>query len=135
MTHSVSPEGFRRSWDFILRRTAEAGRDTAGFDNTLCHNVNIGEDSEAALADAKRFLDRYYGTNYSRERLIAWLAYGSPHQVIAQLRRYLGSGCNRVALRLATMGDAASQFRRLTEEVLPFVNHEPVASARATGVS
>jgi alkanesulfonate monooxygenase SsuD/methylene tetrahydromethanopterin reductase-like flavin-dependent oxidoreductase (luciferase family) len=135
MTHSVSPEGFRRSWDFIQRAGADAGRDMACFDNTLCHNVNIGEDSEAALADAKQFLDRYYGANYSRERLVAWLAYGPPHQVIAQLRGYVGSGCNRIALRLATMGDAANQFRRLTEEVLPFVNADPVASAAALGVS
>jgi hypothetical protein len=88
-----------------------------------------------ALADAKQFLDRYYGANYSRERLAAWLAYGPPHQVLAQLRGYVGSGCNRIALRLATMGDAANQFRRLTEEVLPFVNADPVASAAALGVS
>jgi alkanesulfonate monooxygenase SsuD/methylene tetrahydromethanopterin reductase-like flavin-dependent oxidoreductase (luciferase family) len=122
MTHSVSPEGFRRSWDLIQQTGVEAGRDMAGFDNTLCHHVNIGEDSDAALADAKRFLDLYYGANYSKERLSAWLAYGPPQQVIAQLRRYMGSGCNRITLRLVTMGDAMTQFRRLTEEVLPFVN-------------
>ncbi len=134
MTHSVSPEGFRRSWDFIQRTGVQAGRDMSGFDNTLCHHVNIAEDSDAALADAKCFLDRYYGANYSKQRLAAWLAYGPPHQVVAQLRRYLNSGCNRITLRLATMGDGATQFRRLTEEVLPFVNGGRVASAGATGV-
>jgi alkanesulfonate monooxygenase SsuD/methylene tetrahydromethanopterin reductase-like flavin-dependent oxidoreductase (luciferase family) len=119
MTHSVSPDGFRRSWDTILQAGREAGRDVAGFDNVLCHHVNIAEDREAALADAKRYLDLYYGANYSRERLEAWLAYGSPDAVVAQLRRYIGSGCNRITFRLATMGDAMAQFRRLTEEVLP----------------
>jgi hypothetical protein len=49
--------------------------------------------------------------------------------VIAQLRRYAGSGCNRITLRLATMGDAMTQLRRLTEEVLPFVDGD-----RAAGV-
>jgi hypothetical protein len=101
----------------------------------LCHHVNIGEDSDAALADAKCFLDRYYGANYSKERLAAWLAYGPPHQVGEQLCRYPDSGCNRITLRLATMGDFATQFRRLNEEVLPFVNGGPVASAAETGVS
>jgi hypothetical protein len=33
------------------------------------------------------------------------------------------------------MGDVATQFRRLTEEVLPFVNDARVAPAAATGVS
>jgi alkanesulfonate monooxygenase SsuD/methylene tetrahydromethanopterin reductase-like flavin-dependent oxidoreductase (luciferase family) len=105
-----------------------------GVRQWLCHHVNIAENSDTALADAKRFLDLYYGANYSHERLAASLAYGPPQQVIAQLRRYLGSGCNRITLRLATMGDATTQFRRLTEEVLPFVNSDRVASAAAEGV-
>ena len=88
----------------------------------LCHHVNIGEDRDAALADAKRFLDLYDGANYTRERLEAWLAYGAPRDVIGQLRRYVGSGCNRITLRLATMGDAMTQLHRLTNEVLPFVD-------------
>jgi alkanesulfonate monooxygenase SsuD/methylene tetrahydromethanopterin reductase-like flavin-dependent oxidoreductase (luciferase family) len=122
MTHSVSPEGFRRSWQIILAAGAQAGRDTARFDNVLCHDVNIGEDKDAALADARRFLDLYYAANYSRERLETWLAYGPPRDVIAQLQRYVGSGCNRIAVRFATMGDATQQLRRLNEEVLPFVD-------------
>jgi alkanesulfonate monooxygenase SsuD/methylene tetrahydromethanopterin reductase-like flavin-dependent oxidoreductase (luciferase family) len=121
MTHSISPDGFRRSWDVIQRAGIQRGRDMTRFDNVLCHHVNITEDSGAALNDAKQFLDLYYGANYSRKRLAAWLAFGPPHQVIAQLRRYLDCGCNRITLRLATMGDATVQFRRLTEDVLPFV--------------
>ena len=41
------------------------------------------------------------------------------------LQRYAGSGCNRVTVRLATMGDAMAQLRRLTEEVLPFLDSDP----------
>jgi hypothetical protein len=63
MTHLVSPEGFRRSWDFIERTGIQNGRDKAAFDNVLCHHVNIAEDSDTALADAKRFLDLYHGAN------------------------------------------------------------------------
>jgi hypothetical protein len=68
MTHSVSPEGFRRSWDFILAAGRASGRDMAGFDNVLYHHVNVNDDKDAALADSKRFLDLYYSADYSRER-------------------------------------------------------------------
>jgi alkanesulfonate monooxygenase SsuD/methylene tetrahydromethanopterin reductase-like flavin-dependent oxidoreductase (luciferase family) len=121
MTHSVGPTGFHAGWETILVGAREAGRDTDRFDNVLCHHVNINEDADAALADAKRYLDLYYGANYTKERLQAWVAYGSPADCIAQLRRYVGCGCNRITFRLVTMGDVMGQFHRLTEEVLPFV--------------
>ena len=119
MTHSVSPAGFHRSLDVILRAREEAGRDMDGFDNMLCHHVNIADDSDAALADAKRYLDGYYNANYTPERLRAWGVYGPPEHCITQLRGFIGSGCRRITLRLATTGDAMEQFRQLTEEVLP----------------
>jgi alkanesulfonate monooxygenase SsuD/methylene tetrahydromethanopterin reductase-like flavin-dependent oxidoreductase (luciferase family) len=52
MTHSVSPEGFRRSWQVVLAAAADSGRDMSHFDNVLCHHVNIGEDAGERLADA-----------------------------------------------------------------------------------
>lgn len=121
MTHSVSPDGFRRSWDAVLAAAKEAGRDPDGMDNVLCYHVNIQPDADSALADAKRYLDLYYNADYTRERLAAWGAYGTPAEVIAQLRGFLGSGCNRITFRLATTGDAMTQFPRLTEKVLPNV--------------
>ena len=44
MTHSVSPDGFRRSWDFILAAGRDDGRDMSGFDNVLYHHVNVNDD-------------------------------------------------------------------------------------------
>ena len=41
-----------------------------------------------ALADSKKFLDLYYGANYSKERLEAWLTYGSPRDCIEHLKRF-----------------------------------------------
>jgi hypothetical protein len=55
--------GFRASWQTILQPGRAAGRDTERFDNVLCHHININEDADAALADAKRYLDLYYGAN------------------------------------------------------------------------
>jgi alkanesulfonate monooxygenase SsuD/methylene tetrahydromethanopterin reductase-like flavin-dependent oxidoreductase (luciferase family) len=122
MTHSVTPEGFRKSWDFILTAAASAGRDTSNFDHVMYHHINVNEDKDAALADSKRFLDLYYGANYTKERLEAWLTYGSPRDCIAELRRFRDCGVRRVAVRVSTMGDAEAQLRRATEEVFPFVN-------------
>jgi len=126
MTHSVSPDGFRASLDLILESGHATGRDMGGFDNVLCALVNINPDRDAALADAKQYLDLYYGANYTRERLEAWGAFGSPGECAAWIRRYLGSGCARITFRLATMGDAAAQFRLLTQAVLPAVRADCV---------
>lgn len=122
MTHSVSPKGFQQSWDFILDVARQNGRDTSQFDNLLYHHVNINEDRDAALADAKKFLDLYYSADYSKERLEAWLTYGSPKECIEQIKTYRDSGCKRISFRLSTMGDPMHQFKRLTEEVLPYIN-------------
>jgi alkanesulfonate monooxygenase SsuD/methylene tetrahydromethanopterin reductase-like flavin-dependent oxidoreductase (luciferase family) len=121
MTHSVSPEGFRRSWELILQVGRDSGRDVSTFDNVLYHHVNVNDDKAAALADAKKFLDLYYSADYGKERVEAWLAYGPPRDCIAQLRAFAACGCRRITFRIATMGDPVTQFRRLAEEVLPFV--------------
>jgi alkanesulfonate monooxygenase SsuD/methylene tetrahydromethanopterin reductase-like flavin-dependent oxidoreductase (luciferase family) len=121
MTHSVGPDGFRRSWDFILAAGRASGRDMAGFDNVLYHHVNVNDDKDAALADSKRFLDLYYSADYSKERLEAWLTYGPPRDCIAHLQRYAACGCRRITFRISTMGDPMAQLRRLAEEVLPYV--------------
>jgi alkanesulfonate monooxygenase SsuD/methylene tetrahydromethanopterin reductase-like flavin-dependent oxidoreductase (luciferase family) len=121
MTHSVSPEGLRKSWDFILNAGREQGRDMSQFDHVLYHHINVGDDRDAALADSKKFLDLYYGADYSRERLEAWLTYGTPRDCIEHLQRFKQAGCKRITFRLSTMGDALAQFRRVAEEVLPFV--------------
>jgi alkanesulfonate monooxygenase SsuD/methylene tetrahydromethanopterin reductase-like flavin-dependent oxidoreductase (luciferase family) len=121
MTHSVSPEGFRRSWDFILRIGREAGRDMSGFDNILYHHINVNEDKDDALADSKKFLDLYYSADYTKERIESWLTYGSPRDCIEQIRQFKAGGCRRITFRISTMGDPMAQFRRLVEEVLPHV--------------
>lgn len=121
MTHSVTPAGFRKSWDFILKTGEAVGRDMAGFDNVVYHHVNINEDREASLADSKKFLDLYYGADYTRERLEAWLTCGSPRDCIADIRRYRDCGARRITFRISTMGDPMRQLKRLAEEVLPYV--------------
>ena len=124
MTHSVTPEGFRKSWDLILESAAKAGRDTSKFDHVLYHHINVNADEDAALSDSKAFLDLYYSADYSKERLESWLTYGSPRDCIRQLRRFRDFGVRRITVRISTMGNAQEQLRRVIGEVLPFVNEE-----------
>ena len=92
------------------------------FDNVLYHHINMNEDKAEALADSKRFLDLYYSADYGKERLEAWLTYGSPRDCIEQLRQYEACGCRRITFRISTMGDPMTQLRRMVDEVLPYVD-------------
>jgi alkanesulfonate monooxygenase SsuD/methylene tetrahydromethanopterin reductase-like flavin-dependent oxidoreductase (luciferase family) len=121
MTHSVSPEGLQKSWNFILAAGREQGRDMSRFDHVLYHHINVNDDRDEALADSKKFLDLYYSANYSKERLEAWLTYGSPRDCIEHLKRFKTHGCQRITFRISTMTDPLCQLRRVVEEVLPFV--------------
>src|SRR4029450_2598472 len=80
MTHSVGPDGFKRSWEFILRAGRQSGHDMARFDNVLYHHINVNADKQGALADSKKFLDLYYSADYTKARLESWLTYGSPRE-------------------------------------------------------
>src|SRR4029078_4823864 len=101
MTHSVSPEGFRRSWDFILKVGGDQGRDMSGFDHVLYHHINVNDDRDAALADSTTLVALYYTANYSKERLEAWLTYGTPRDCIEHLRRYKAARFIRVPFRIS----------------------------------
>jgi alkanesulfonate monooxygenase SsuD/methylene tetrahydromethanopterin reductase-like flavin-dependent oxidoreductase (luciferase family) len=119
MTHTVTPEGFRWALGRIHEAGDAAGRDMSRFGNIVTAVLNIHDDPDAAMADAKQYLDRYYGANYTPERLHAWGPIGTPAQCAAWIRRFHGSGCQGFTFRLATSGDAMRQLQRLTEEVLP----------------
>jgi hypothetical protein len=53
-------------------------------------------DREATLAEAKRFLDHYYSIDYTRARIEAWTALGSPAECAESLRRFRGTGMERI---------------------------------------
>src|SRR6266540_4105210 len=122
MTHSLSPDGFKRSWDFIVKVNRENGRDMSRFDNVLYHHINVNADKQEALADSKKFLDLYYSADYTQARLESWLTYGSPRECVEHIKRFKASGCRRITFRISTMGDPMQQFRRVVEDVLPYVD-------------
>ena len=89
----------------------------------LYHHINVNDDRDAALADSKTFLDLYYTANYSKERLEAWLTYGSPRDCIEHLKRFKDARLQPRHLPDFDHGrpDGAAPSARRTEEVLPFV--------------
>ncbi len=119
MTTGKSPEQVRWSIGKIREYAAEMRRPLSDdFEVCLYYNINVNEDREAAYVETKRFLDTYYGVDYSRAFLENWVAFGSPQACIDNLRAFVDAGVTTITLRL-TGYDQERQFRRVTEEVLP----------------
>jgi alkanesulfonate monooxygenase SsuD/methylene tetrahydromethanopterin reductase-like flavin-dependent oxidoreductase (luciferase family) len=114
-----TPQSFEEHLSLIRSYAEEEDRDLGeDFEACLYYNINVGEDREAALDEAKRFLDAYYYTDYDRERLKRWVAYGSPDECVEQIRAFIAAGATTVTLRMAAY-DQKSQFERVTGEMLP----------------
>jgi alkanesulfonate monooxygenase SsuD/methylene tetrahydromethanopterin reductase-like flavin-dependent oxidoreductase (luciferase family) len=104
----------------LIRQYAqEEGRELPpNFEVALSYNIHVNEDSEAAFAESKRFLDAYYTTNYSRTYLENRVAFGSPQQCIDKLNAYIQAGATTITLRLTSYSQD-HQFERVTNEILP----------------
>ncbi len=102
----------------IRQKVRAAGRDPAGLETHLYHNINVNDDRAAALDESKRFLDTYYSTDFTPEWVAGWVAAGSPDQCVEHLRAYQAMGFSEVALRL-TGWNQLGQLKRVMEEVLP----------------
>ncbi len=114
-----TPESFGEHLATIHRFAEEEGCDLGeDFEACLYYNINVSEDGEAGLDEAKKFLDAYYYTDYDRERLKRWVAYGTPEECVEQIRAFIEAGATTVTLRMASY-DQQGQFARVTKEVLP----------------
>jgi alkanesulfonate monooxygenase SsuD/methylene tetrahydromethanopterin reductase-like flavin-dependent oxidoreductase (luciferase family) len=120
MTVEQAPGAFGVMWQRLQELLVEAGRDPATFPRMAYHNVNINDDQEAALEESSRFLETYYGLGFSRAKVAAWTANGSPKQCVEQLRALRDQGAGQITLRI-TSWDQERQYTRLVEEVLPEV--------------
>lgn len=122
MTDSVTPSGFRQSYDVVIEAGKAAGRNMDRFRNIVTAVLNIQDDPACAIRDAKQYLDLYYDANFTPERLHAWGPIGTPAQCAAWISKFENTGCQGFTFGLSTMGDTMSQLGRLTEEVLPLVS-------------
>jgi alkanesulfonate monooxygenase SsuD/methylene tetrahydromethanopterin reductase-like flavin-dependent oxidoreductase (luciferase family) len=118
MTNKVTPAQFRQQWGRIAALAREEGRDPATLGSALYHNLNINEDRQAALAESKSFLDRYYTAAFSPAFVEGWTAAGSPKQCVAELQAYFDAGVQHIALRLSSW-DQRGQLTRFLQEVAP----------------
>ena len=118
MTNKVTPEQFRQQWGRITAMADEEGRDVAKLGNALYHNLHLHEDRQAALAESKTFLDKYYTTNFPTAFVEGWTAAGSPKQCIEELQAYFDAGVQHICLRL-TSWDQQGQLQRFLNEVAP----------------
>ncbi len=121
MTTFQPPQIVREYMADIRSHAADAGRDLPDdFEVAVYYNINVNEDRAAALAEAKKYLDAYYTTDYSEAQLNLWVAMGGPEQCAADIRAYIDAGATTVTLRLCSY-DQQHQYRRVTEEVLPLL--------------
>jgi alkanesulfonate monooxygenase SsuD/methylene tetrahydromethanopterin reductase-like flavin-dependent oxidoreductase (luciferase family) len=121
MTTFKSPAEVRQSIQMIHDYARDEHTSLSDqFEVCIYYNINVNEDRERALEESKRFLDSYYGVNYHREFLEAWVAMGSPAECIRKIREYIDAGASTITLRL-TGYDQKHQFKRVTDEVLPGV--------------
>ena len=102
----------------IREQAVEAGRDPAGIETCLYHNINLNPDREAGLAESKRYLDIYYTADYTREAVEQFVALGTPEQAVEHLKRIEQLGFDEVALRI-TSWNQREQMERLIAEVAP----------------
>lgn len=121
MTTFQPPQIVREYMADIRGHAADAGRDLPDdFEVAVYYNINVNEDRQAALAEATKYLDAYYTTDYSEAQLNLWVAMGAPEQCAADIRAYIDAGATTVTLRLCSY-DQQHQYRRVTEEVLPLL--------------
>jgi alkanesulfonate monooxygenase SsuD/methylene tetrahydromethanopterin reductase-like flavin-dependent oxidoreductase (luciferase family) len=118
-TDGVAPGLFRERWARIRAYADEYGRAEQVNDASLHLMVNINDNAEQALRESVAFLDRYYGAGMvSREKLDAWLAYGSPAAVIDKIGQFIEAGCTTPVLRF-TASNQQEQLERCIADVLP----------------
>jgi alkanesulfonate monooxygenase SsuD/methylene tetrahydromethanopterin reductase-like flavin-dependent oxidoreductase (luciferase family) len=118
MTNKLSPAEFAEQFGRIRAMAREEGRDPAALGSALYHNININEDRDAALTEARAFLDAYYTTKFSAAFVEQWTIAGGPKACAEQLRAYAAAGLGHMALRLASWSQRA-QLARFLGEVVP----------------
>jgi alkanesulfonate monooxygenase SsuD/methylene tetrahydromethanopterin reductase-like flavin-dependent oxidoreductase (luciferase family) len=120
-TSLYDPEDLRWRIGYLRQYAQAQGRDPRSIETHLYHNININENRQAALEEAKKFLDIYYTTDYPMDVIDGWVATGSPEECADRLRVMRDVGFDEVTLRIAGW-DQFGQLERLMHEVLPLVD-------------
>ena len=126
MTHTVAPEEFTHRWTIFTEAALQHREDDPDGDerpepgNVLYHNIHVHPDREVAIANAKAYLDRYYGVDTPREKVLRSSAVGDVRACADNLAAFRGSGVQQITLRLCG-DDPVEQLAVVLDEVLPLV--------------
>jgi alkanesulfonate monooxygenase SsuD/methylene tetrahydromethanopterin reductase-like flavin-dependent oxidoreductase (luciferase family) len=120
-TSLYNPDDLRWRIGYLRDYAQSKGKDPGTITTHLYHNININEDKQAAQAEAKKFLDIYYTTDYTPEAIDGWVATGSPEECAERLRLMKDVGFDETTIRIAGW-DQFGQLNRLMNEVLPLVD-------------
>jgi alkanesulfonate monooxygenase SsuD/methylene tetrahydromethanopterin reductase-like flavin-dependent oxidoreductase (luciferase family) len=118
MTSMGTPDELAQRWQMISGFAREEGRDPSTMHVAVHHMVNINDDRQVAYTEAKTFLDKYYETDSTPERMETWVSYGTPAEVADKIGGYLAAGAGTMILRFASW-TPIEQIRRAVDEVLP----------------
>ena len=120
MTSRAWPDEFRQGWEAVREAAQAHGRGDKLRENCLYHNVNLNDDTELAYAETKRYLDKYYSIDFSREAVDRWSAYGPPERCAENLMGYLDAGVQMLLIRFSSFKQR-EQLERFVEAVVPLL--------------
>jgi alkanesulfonate monooxygenase SsuD/methylene tetrahydromethanopterin reductase-like flavin-dependent oxidoreductase (luciferase family) len=130
MTSEVTPDGFREAWARVQAALRAHDRDPGSFPNCLYFNVNLNDEREQGYQESKRFLDLYYMTDFSRDFIDMWVAYGHPERCAEYIGQFVEAGVRRFTFRL-TSWDQKGQLRRVIDELMPRLQDMKAVAALA----
>jgi alkanesulfonate monooxygenase SsuD/methylene tetrahydromethanopterin reductase-like flavin-dependent oxidoreductase (luciferase family) len=118
-TDGLPVHAFASAWTDIREHAAEVGRADDVTSASLHMMVNINPDADAGRAEARRFLERYYGVGgITEEKLKEWVAAGPPEAVAERIQEFIDAGCNLPILRFASP-DQRAQLELCLADVMP----------------
>lgn len=124
----ATPADFGLRYSHIREAAERAGR-ASQMRSALHLMINLGDSVEDSRAEAKKFLDTYYGMNTKDETMDAWGAYGTPEHVANRIAEYIKRGLDIPILRFASFSQDA-QFERGVDELLPLIREASGAQRR-----
>jgi alkanesulfonate monooxygenase SsuD/methylene tetrahydromethanopterin reductase-like flavin-dependent oxidoreductase (luciferase family) len=118
-TDGLPAPAFASAWTEIREFAAEVGRADDVTSASLHLMVNINPDAGAGRAEARQFLDRYYGVGgITEDKLKEWVAAGPPGAVAERIQEFVEAGCNLPILRFASP-DQRGQLELCLADVIP----------------
>jgi alkanesulfonate monooxygenase SsuD/methylene tetrahydromethanopterin reductase-like flavin-dependent oxidoreductase (luciferase family) len=122
MTALATADEYAGLWSRITGYAGEAGRAPGAIAPGYQMTLTVGDTHRQAEAEAREFINRYYGTSYADLRESMWGRdpYGTPDDCAAGLRAMIDAGARNFALRFASR-DQFGQVQRFTREVLPML--------------